>query len=123
MVGGSIEPTVAILAALRERQVPLYALSNWSAETFARVRTRFEFLAWFAGMVISGEVGLLKPDPEIFNLLCERFRLTPQRTVFVDDVAANVAGAEAAGFVGIHFTSSQDLRLQLGRLGLLPASA
>src|SRR5579872_5974815 len=67
MIGGPIAGAVEILAELHERQVPLYALSNWPAESFPEARQRFDFFRWFADILISGEVGVIKPDPRIFE--------------------------------------------------------
>lgn len=118
-VAGPIDDVVAILAELRDTPVGLYALSNFSAELFRQARPRFAFLEWFDGMVISGDEGVIKPDPRIYELLVERFGLTPSQTVFVDDREDNVAAAREAGLVGIHFRSAAELRSALGRMGLL----
>jgi 2-haloacid dehalogenase len=119
MLGGAIDGTVAILEALVERGVPIYALSNWSAETFPHARRRFAFLARFRGIVISGEVGIVKPDPAIYRLLLERHGIAANDAVYVDDVARNAAAATALGFHGIHFTGAEALRRELAGLGLL----
>jgi 2-haloacid dehalogenase len=119
MLGGAIEGTVEILDALRRRKVPLYALSNWSAETFPHALRRFDFLGWFDGRVISGEVGLIKPDPRIYRLLLERHGLKAADAVYIDDVARNAASATALGLHGIHFTGPAALRGELEALGLL----
>ena len=118
-LGGAIAGTVEILAALRERGVPLYALSNWWAETFPIARARFDFLGWFDGIVISGELGVAKPDPRIFAHLLETYRLRADATVFVDDLPVNVAAAAAAGMQTILFTDPAALREQLRQLDLL----
>ena len=118
-LGGPIAGTVEILAALRERRVPLYALSNWWAETFPIARARFDFLGWFDGIVISGEFGAAKPDPRIFAHLLETYGLRADATVFIDDVAANVAAAAAAGMQTILFTDPAALRASLRELDLL----
>lgn len=116
---GPIAGTVEILAELRQRQVPLYALTNWSAETFPIGRRRFDFFAWFQGIVVSGEEKLVKPDPRIYRLLLERYGLAAENAVFVDDSARNVAAAEALGIRGIHFTDPPALRRALVELGML----
>ena len=108
-----------ILAALRERGVPLYALSNWWAETFPIARARFDFLGWFDGIVISGELGVAKPDPRIFAHLLETYGLRADATVFIDDLPANVAAAAAAGMHPILFTDPAALRAALRELDLL----
>jgi 2-haloacid dehalogenase len=118
MLGGALDETVAILAELRAAGVRVYALSNWSAETFPRARPRFPFLDWFDGIVISGEVRLVKPDPRIFRHLLETHGLEAERTVFVDDHEANVQAAAELGMIAIHFEGAEALRRQLRSLGL-----
>ncbi len=118
-LGGAIDGTVEVLAELRERGVRLLALSNWSAETFPIARERYSFLAWFEGIVISGEIGVVKPDRRIFDALIEGHGVEPSRTVFVDDTEANVAVAEELGFIGLRFVDPETLRIDLERLGLL----
>ncbi|HVL52841.1 MAG TPA: HAD family phosphatase [Vitreimonas sp.] len=118
-LGDAIQPTVDILAELRQAGVPLYALTNWSGETFPLARPRYPFLEWFDGIVVSGDVRLAKPDPRIFDHLIERYRLVPASTVFIDDSEANVRAAEAAGLIAIQFEGAPALRERLGELGLL----
>ena len=118
MLAGPIDGTVEILAALRRRAVPVYALSNWSAETYPVAQRRFAFLEWFHGIVISGEVGLVKPDPAIYRVLLERHGLAAADAVYIDDVQRNVSAASALGFHGIHFTTPDALRRELASLGL-----
>lgn len=119
MLGGPIEGTVEILTELRAQKVPLYALTNWSAETFEMALELYEFLGWFEGIVVSGRERMVKPDPAIFRLLCERYGLSPERSVFIDDNPKNAAAATALGMEGIHFTSPEALRADLTRLRLL----
>lgn len=119
MLAGPIPGTVEVLAALRTRGVPLYALSNWSAETYPHARRRFDFLQWFRGVVISGEVGLIKPDPRIYALLLERFAIAAAEAVYIDDNPRNAEAASRLGFHGIHFTDGPALRRELAALGLL----
>jgi 2-haloacid dehalogenase len=119
MIAGPIEGTLAILSDLRQRNVPLYALTNWSAETFAPQAERFDFLAWFDGIVVSGRERLVKPDLRIFRVLLERYQINPEEAVFVDDASANVAAARELGMHGIHFTGPEALRRELATLLLL----
>jgi 2-haloacid dehalogenase len=123
MVTGDIPGTVEVLAELRAAGVPLYALTNWSGETFAITRGRFEFLEWFDGLLVSGEERVTKPDPAIFRLLLERFGLDPAATVFVDDAEANVAAARRLGIDAVRFTGPDDLRRELVARRLLARSA
>jgi 2-haloacid dehalogenase len=117
-VAGEIAGTVEVLRDLRERGVRLLALTNWHAETFAASRQRFHFLDWFEGIVVSGEERLVKPDPRIFRLLIERYELQPRRSAYVDDVAANIEAAAAAGLRAVLFTDPDRLRVDLATLGL-----
>jgi 2-haloacid dehalogenase len=119
MIAGPVEGTVEILAELRERDTKLYFLSNYSAETYPVALGRYEFLSWFAGGVVSGEHGVVKPDPAIYRLLIERCAIDPARAVFIDDNPVNAEAARAFGIHGIHFTSADALRAELVELGLL----
>ena len=119
MIPGPIEGTVAILSELRGRAVPLYALTNFSAETFATQRSRFPFLDWFDGIVVSGDERVIKPDPRIFEILLTRHGVAARDAVFIDDVPANAAAATALGIHGIHFRSPDQLRRDLAACGLL----
>ena len=123
MIPGAIDGTVAVLAALRSHGVPVYGISNWSAETFPPQRERFPFLSWFEDIVISGEVGVIKPDPRIFEILLERNGIAASAAVFIDDVAANAAAATRLGIHGIHFRSPAELRHELAAVDLLPDDA
>jgi 2-haloacid dehalogenase len=119
MLRGEISGTVEILEELGSRGRRLYALTNFSHETWPVARARFDFLERFEHVVVSGEVGLVKPDPRIYRLAIERCRLQPARTVFVDDVPANVEGARAEGLLAVHFTTPERLRADLVKLGAL----
>jgi 2-haloacid dehalogenase len=117
---GSIDDTVAVLDELHRSGVRLYALSNFSGDLFREHRSRFHFLDTFDGLLISGDEGMVKPDPAIYDLLVERFDLDPVATVFVDDREDNVIGARAAGLHAVRFESAPQLRRDLARLGVLP---
>lgn len=119
MIAGPIQGTVDILAELRDRRVPLYALSNWSAETFSLSLKRFDFLSWFKGILLSGDVRLLKPDPRIFQVFFETHAVDPADTVYIDDLKPNVDAAVALGMHGIVFTDPPALSNELVKLGLL----
>jgi 2-haloacid dehalogenase len=120
MLGGSIGGTVEILAELRARGVPLYALTNWSSETYPAALARFEFLKWFRGTLVSGDVKMLKPDTRIFQHFLEKFAIDPAHAVYIDDRSANVVAANALRMHGIVFTDPAALRAELARLGFLP---
>ena len=115
---GAIDDSVAVLRDLHAAGVPVVALTNFSAETFPVARERFAFLELFDDIVVSGEVGLAKPDPEIFALVARRAGRPPGDCVFVDDSPANVAGAAAAGMDAVLFTDTGQLRADLRARGL-----
>jgi len=119
MIPGAIDGTVAILGELKRRGTPLYAITNWSSETFPPQRARFPFLAHFDGIVVSGDEGVIKPDPRIFRILFERYGVAPGDAVFIDDNPRNAQAASGLGLHGIHFRSPDALRRELASLGLL----
>jgi len=119
MLAGPIQGTVDILSELRSRGVPLYALSNWSRETFPFAQKRFEFLQWFQAIMLSGEVGLVKPDARIYDLFLKTFAIEPATAVYIDDLKPNVETASDLGMRGILFTDPAALRAELGRSGFM----
>jgi len=119
MIPGALEGTVQIAGELKQRSVPLYGLTNWSSETFPAQRVRFPFLEWFDGIVVSGDEGVIKPDPRIFRILLDRYRVAADEAVFIDDNPKNAQAASALGIHGIHFQSPAQLRRELVSLDLL----
>lgn len=117
MLGGAFDDTVRLLETLHRDGTPLYALTNWSEETFELTRTQYPFLDYFRGIVVSGRERLRKPDPEIFRLLLKRYDIAPSQAVFIDDNAENVAAAAALGLHAIRFLSATALRTDLRRFG------
>lgn len=118
MVPGCIAGTVALLERLHARGVPLYALTNFHAETLALCRARFPFFTHFNGLVVSGEEGLVKPEAALYRRLLDRHGLEAERCLFIDDVPANVEAARALGFRTHHFTAPETLASDLEILGL-----
>lgn len=115
---GPVDDTVAILRDLHAAGVPLFALTNWSAETYPLARERYDFLDLFDDVVVSGAEGVAKPDPAIFAVLRERVGRPLEECVFVDDGPHNVAAAAAAGLDAIRFTDTGHLRDDLRARGL-----
>lgn len=108
MLGGAISGTVDILQRVRDNpDLRLYALTNWSAETFPIAQKRFDFLQWFEGIVMSGEEKTRKPFPEIYQIVIDRYQIKPAETVFIDDNLRNCQAAEKMGFNVIHFVSPE----------------
>ncbi len=112
-LGEANEAVVQIVKALKQAGYPLYALSNWPAEKYHQVRHRFPFLEWFEAVIISGEVGLAKPDPRIFHLALQRIGRPAEECLFIDDSAENIAVAHSLGFRTVHFTGAESLRQAL----------
>jgi len=116
MFSGVIEETVEVIEALAARGIPQFGLTNMARETWPQVRAMTPAFEHLSYVLVSGEVGLLKPDPAIFRLLCERVGMALQELLFVDDSARNVEAAEAMGFHVCHFTGTAQTRSILGHL-------
>ncbi|HZD78497.1 MAG TPA: HAD family phosphatase [Actinomycetota bacterium] len=123
MLAGTIPGAPELLRELREEGVRLFALSNWSTETFRFAVDRFGILDLFEGILLSGQVGATKPSIRLFQAFLERFGLDPQGCVFVDDRPDNVQAARALGFRALTFRSAGGLRSDLVDLGLLGPGA
>lgn len=120
MISGAIQPTVDILAVIKKQgRHRLLGLSNWSSDKFHVAEDRFEFLKWFEHIVVSGRIKLKKPDPRIFQHLCESCRITPQESLFIDDSKANIGAALKLGFHALQFTSPGALETHLRQLGVI----
>lgn len=117
MLGGAILESVDILESLKAGgQYRLYALTNWSNETFPIAFARYEFLKIFEGILVSGDEKLIKPDPAIYTLLFDRYKIDPATSVFIDDSLKNVEGAKTAGMRAIHFRSPMQMREELAEM-------
>jgi len=97
---------------VKRRGFGVYILSNFPADGFAYCRARDNFIDDADGMVISAHENLIKPDPAIFKCLLDRYELVPEETLFIDDMAHNVAAAKALGLQGIEFTGLADCKRQ-----------
>ncbi len=118
-VRDAVPGTWAVLDDLRAAGIATHAITNWSAETWPEgVRVHPRLGEVFGTLVVSGREGIVKPDPRIFGLLCDRAGLTPGDCIFVDDGLHNVEGARAAGMDAIHFTEATALRAALAERGL-----
>lgn len=116
---GAIAGTVDILRQLKKAGYKLYGLSNWSAETFPRAREKYDFFDLFDDMVISGDVGHLKPDARIFQIMLDKIGKPAQECLFIDDSLANIQQAQKMGFPVIHFQSPEQLKASLRGLQIL----
>lgn len=113
-ISGPIEGTVSILKDIRASgKFRLYALTNWSAETFPWALENFEFLHWFEGIVVSGVEKCRKPLPEFFHILFNRYNINPAEAIFIDDNLLNIEGAKTLGLNTISFRSPEQLAEEL----------
>jgi 2-haloacid dehalogenase len=120
MLGGPIHDTVEVFRELKEKgNYKLYALTNWSAETFPIALGKYDFLHWFDGRVVSGEEKMRKPFPEFYQLILDRFQLSPEETLFIDDSLRNIKAAEELGIKTIRFENAAQLKRELVKLRLL----
>ena len=118
MLGGEISENVSLLEMLKPNY-PLYGLTNWSAETITIAFNKYDFFKSFDGIVVSGDEKLIKPDPELYKVLLERYNLHPHETLFIDDNLKNIETASEMGFHTIHFAEKVDLEKEVKKLGLL----
>ena len=123
MVGGVLEEGVALVDRLDAAGVPLFGLTNWSAETFPYAWERFDVLRRFREIVVSGRVGVIKPDPQIFALMRAQIEkhlpgVEPHELVFIDDNLKNAQAATALGWHGVHYTGALDTETKLRALNV-----
>ena len=120
MLGGPIDQTVELLSKIKSNnRHNLYALTNWSQETFPVALERYEFLQWFQGIVVSGDEKCIKPDKDIYNILFERYHLDPASCLFFDDNKKNIATALQLGMQAWWFDTPEKLKEQLEETGII----
>ncbi|MDC7993685.1 HAD family hydrolase [Altibacter sp. HG106] len=119
MLGYAHDDTLAILKQTVENPgLNVFALTNWSGETFPKALSKFEWLQWFDGIVVSGDEKTRKPFADIYELALSRYDITPSEAIFIDDNKRNVAAAEKLGITALHFTGAKQLATDLNRLGI-----
>ena len=114
-----IEPMIALAESLKTR-VPRLVLSNTNAIHMDYIFQHYTFLNDFDAHVFSHEVGLLKPDAAIYEYALKKYGLAGERTVFLDDLPANVEGARRVGMQAVHFQNPEQARAELTKLGVSP---
>ncbi|WP_462266974.1 HAD family hydrolase [Mucilaginibacter sp.] len=120
MLGGPIGGTVKLFKQLKDSgRYKIYALTNWSAETFGIALQRYNFLSWFDGIVVSGTEKMRKPDAAFYQLLLSRYQVQPAQALFIDDNLRNVTAAQNAGMQAVQFTGADYLKTELQRLHIL----
>lgn len=116
LMGDEIPGMRQLLAMLKQRGLKLFGLSNWGREKFSIIRRKYPIFELIDGEVVSGDVHVIKPDPRIFELLCDKYQLTPEECVFTDDKSSNVEAAINIGMKGIVFRNAQQLEEKLSML-------
>lgn len=120
MLGGPIDGTVEVFRKLKfHTGCRLYALTNWSHETFPVALDKYDFLHWFDGRLVSGEEKTRKPFPEIYELLVDRFEIDASKAIYIDDNARNLTPAASIGFHTIHFRSPEQLAKELEKFEII----
>ena len=119
MIRGSIQDSVELLAEIRATgHYRLYALTNWSAETFPYALERFEFLSWFEGILVSGAEKTRKPYDDFYQKLLDKYAIVKTKAVFIDDNLRNIEAARKLDIPSIHFKDAISLRQQLIEMGI-----
>lgn len=119
MLKSDIPQNVEVLRKLRNTEYHLFGLTNWSAETFPYALENYDFFQIFDGkIVVSGTEKLIKPDPEIWYVLLERYNIHAEESVFIDDNPKNIEMAQSLGFETIHVTPDTNLEQELNGLGV-----
>ncbi|AYL98068.1 HAD family hydrolase [Mucilaginibacter celer] len=120
MLGDPFHGTIEIFRQLKASgKYKIYALTNWSAETFPMALERFDFLGWFDGIVVSGTEKMRKPTPAFYQILLDRYQVNAGEALFIDDNYRNILAAEKMGIKSIHFTSAEVLEEELQKLEIL----
>lgn len=119
MLGGAKWDVVRILEELKRKNFRLLSLTNWSAEKFPIARNRYPFLNHFEDILVSGNIGLKKPDKKFYCFFLEKYNLKKENILFIDDVEENILSANEVGIPTIHFRNAAQLRVSLNELGLI----
>ncbi len=120
-IPGPVVGSLEIVAELAGRGVPLFAITNFGAEFWDMFRPTQPIFDHFGDIIVSGTEKMMKPDPAIYALALQRFRLKPGEAIFIDDNHDNVVAARANGFVAHHFTDACNLRSELAKCGFVDA--
>jgi 2-haloacid dehalogenase len=118
MLGGTLDENVKLIKPLKKKY-NVYGLTNWSAETLPVAMARYDFFDDLDGIVVSGDEKLIKPDPQIYRVLIDRYSVRPEESLFVDDNFDNIVAAQKLGFRTIHFTNDVNLEETLKEMGVL----
>lgn len=113
-----LEETLSIVKRLHQAKFPLYIITDNIHEFMSYLKQRYHFWDMFRGIVVSAEIGHLKPSPFIYQYLLETYQLKPEETVFFDDVKNNVEGAKAVNMFSFQFVGAEKCLKDLKELGI-----
>ena len=113
MIKTTFQDSIEQLLNLKSKNYSCYVLSNWSIETFVGMNEDYPFLKKFDGILLSGEVKLIKPEKEIYQLAISRFSLNPNETVFIDDKLENIETAKMLNFKTVHLKEPYKIKTEL----------
>ena len=116
MIKGIFHESIELLYELKKKNYSCYILSNWSSETFEGMTDEYNFLKDFDGMIISGDIKLVKPDKKIFEFAIEKFNLAPDETIFIDDRIENINSAQNLNFKTVHLTDPKRIKIKINEL-------
>jgi len=109
MIEGTYEKNVKLAMDLKQKGYPIYVLSNFPGDQYDKYEKHNSFLQIFDDKIISGHVGLAKPDTKIYQFAIDKFHLTPERSLFIDDKIENIEGAKQLGIQTIHLQNPDEL--------------
>ncbi len=120
MLGGPINHSVNILKRIKKiNKFRVFALTNWSGETFPKALKKFDFLGLFEGIVVSGDEKTRKPFEKIYRIALDRFKIEPTESIFIDDNLRNVKAAENLKIKGIHYKNPDEFEIELKNLNII----
>ena len=116
MLKGEFPESVKLVKQLKEMGYDIYGLTNWSAETIPLAYSKYEFFQLFDGIVVSGEENVIKPDPKIYEILLERYKLKAEESIFIDDSPTNIISAKELRFKAVLFDNIENVTLEISTL-------
>jgi HAD superfamily hydrolase (TIGR01509 family) len=115
MIIGTHQENINLALQLQKMGYPIYLLSNFPGDQFEKYRLQNSFIDQFDDRIISGDVGLAKPDKKIYELAIKKFNLVPENSLFIDDKIENIKGAESVGIKTIHLRKPEDLKILINK--------
>ena len=113
-----IESTLVLIDRIKSSGLPVYLLSNIGHWTLQRLLVMYDFWDIFAGRIFSCEIGMIKPEAEIYQYMLDTFHIKPEKTVFIDDMAVNTEAAARMGMRTITFRDPGQCSAELAAMGL-----